>query len=241
MEKICKNCGAEMKTTDKFCRNCGGKLSAKYVNGKYTFFLFSGIGFVIALLLIFSISPSRNSTSYQNNYEVSHQEQMEAEEQERARKLEEENRAKKIAEEQEKARKAAEAERQKQEQILIQNDEMRFYNQQVNDGYYFIQVSADALMNELKSNAARASNKFKGKYVKITDGKIGRIDSDGDYFSLDSVSNSSIFSDVSCYARTPNSRQEVLKLNKGTPATIYGKITDVGDILGYKLNILYIE
>ena len=228
MEKNCENCGAKLKSTDKFCRNCGK--TVRDTDSESTL-VFTVIMALIVGLVVFGLF-STNKSSDKNNYNASRQEQMKAEEQDRA---------KKIAEEQEKARKAAEAERQKQEQILIQNDEMRFYNQQVNDGYYFIQVSADALMNELKSNAARASNKFKGKYVKITDGKIGRIDSDGDYFSLDSVSNSSIFSDVSCYARTPNSRQEVLKLNKGTPATIYGKITDVGDILGYKLNILYIE
>ena len=228
MEKKCENCGAELKPTDKFCRNCGKIV--KNTSSEATLITVS-VALIVGFIVMFGLF-STNKSSDKNNYNASRQEQMKAEEQDRA---------KKIAEEQEKARKAAEAERQKQEQILIQNDEMRFYNQQVNDGYYFIQVSADALMNELKSNAARASNKFKGKYVKITDGKIGRIDSDGDYFSLDSVSNSSIFSDVSCYARTPNSRQEVLKLNKGTPATIYGKITDVGDILGYKLNILYIE
>ena len=228
MEKNCENCGAKLKSTDKFCRNCGK--TVRDTDSESTL-VFTVIMALIVGLVVFGLF-STNKSSDKNNYNASRQEQMKAEEQDRA---------KKIAEEQEKARKAAEAERQKQEQILIQNDEMRFYNQQVNDGYYFIQVSADALMNELKSNAARASNKFKGKYVKITDGKIGRIDSDGDYFSLDSVSNSSIFSDVSCYARTPNSRQEVLKLNKGTPAAIYGKITDVGDILGYKLNILYIE
>ena len=228
MGKNCENCGAKLTSTDKFCRNCGK--TVRDTSSESTL-VFTVIMALIVGLVVFGLF-STNKSGDKNNYNASRQEQMKAEEQDRA---------KKIAEEQEKARKAAEAERQKQEQILIQNDEMRFYNQQVNDGYYFIQVSADALMNELKSNAARASNKFKGKYVKITDGKIGRIDSDGDYFSLDSVSNSSIFSDVSCYARTPNSRQEILKLNKGTPATIYGKITDVGDILGYKLNILYIE
>ena len=80
-------------------------------------------------------------------------------------------------------------------------------------------VYADAdinvLIKEAKENAASANQNYKKKDVKIIGGKILNIDSD--------------------------LKDSILKLKKGENVTVYGTITDVGDLMGYSLKLDKIE
>lgn len=102
----------------------------------------------------------------------------------------------------------------------------------------YITVSVSTLVNELENNAAAAQKKYKNKYVKVT-GKLGTIDSDGDYISIDDPADAFSITGVQCFINKNDKKQSnfVLNLHKGQTVTAYGKITDVGELLGYHLEV----
>jgi hypothetical protein len=94
------------------------------------------------------------------------------------------------------------------------------------------------LFDALESNAMKAQNTFKGQYVEL-DGYLGTIDSDGKYISLEADPDNYdyLFDSVHCNIKTDEQRQIIMGLNKGDHIVIRGKITDVGEVLGYYLDI----
>lgn len=95
-------------------------------------------------------------------------------------------------------------------------------------------VSVDKLMEDLDSNALKASNTYKGQYVEIT-GKLAVIDSSGDYISLHPSTDFAIVG-VQCYIKKEHLDQ-VMELEMNQNVTVIGTITDVGEILGYSLKV----
>ena len=95
----------------------------------------------------------------------------------------------------------------------------------------YTSYTVDDLMAQLNDNALKASDAHKGEYVRIT-GKLGTIDSSGKYISL---------LPVQCYIKNDETKAKVAELSKDSMVTLTGKITDVGEVLGYSLNIDNIE
>ena len=95
-------------------------------------------------------------------------------------------------------------------------------------------ITVAKLEKELDENAASASDKYKDKYVALK-GKLGTIDSDGDYFSLDADEYDIL--GVHCYIQDDKQLDKVKKMKKGDLLIVKGKITDVGEVLGYSLDI----
>lgn len=104
-----------------------------------------------------------------------------------------------------------------------------------NDGKYII-IDIDDLNAQLKRNAARASKNFKNVDVKFT-GLIANIDSDGDYISVKGQERFAIFSSFHCSLKDKKQKEVVMNKNKGSKVTIKGKITDVGEVLGYRVKV----
>lgn len=92
------------------------------------------------------------------------------------------------------------------------------------------------MMNDLESNAMKASETYKDQYVEIT-GRLGVIDSDGKYISLYPEDNEWAIVGVQCSIVTDEQKKKVTKMEKGSTITLRGKITSVGEILGYSLEI----
>ena len=100
----------------------------------------------------------------------------------------------------------------------------------------YIIVSKDDLDESLKNNAAAAKDAYNKKYVEIT-GKLGTIDSDLKYISLISSTNEWDFKGIHCTIKTKEQKDLIKTLSAGQEITIRGKITDVGEVLGYYLDI----
>lgn len=100
----------------------------------------------------------------------------------------------------------------------------------------YIKVSKDELDDALEENAAAAKDTYIDKYVEIT-GKLGTINSDLKYISLRSTTNSWDFNGVHCSIKNDEQREIVKTLTKEQTLTIRGKITAVGEVLGYYLDI----
>ncbi|MBE6041343.1 MAG: zinc-ribbon domain-containing protein [Clostridiales bacterium] len=101
-------------------------------------------------------------------------------------------------------------------------------------------VSVETLFEELDNNAMNASDNYKGQYLSIT-GVLGTIDSNGSYFALESDNDNYMFQSVTCYIKNDEQLEKVKTLSKGDTITVKGKVTDVGEVLGYYLDIDSIE
>ena len=94
------------------------------------------------------------------------------------------------------------------------------------------------LFDELKGNALKAKDTYKNQYVEL-EGYLSVIDSDGKYISLgaDPKNYDYMLDGVHCTIKTDEQRKQIMELNKGDKLVIRGKITDVGEVLGYRLDI----
>lgn len=92
-------------------------------------------------------------------------------------------------------------------------------------------VTAKQLVDELEANALNAKNTYDDKRVTVT-GKLSNIDASGDYFSLSggdfSFTNVQIFIDDSLIST-------VSAFKTGQSVTVTGKVTGVGELLGYSI------
>ena len=103
----------------------------------------------------------------------------------------------------------------------------------------YADYTVDDLMAQLEENALKASNDHKGENVRIT-GKLNNIDSSGKYISLVPNTDFAIIG-VQCYIKNDETKAKVAELSKDSLVTLTGKINDVGEVLGYSLNIDNIE
>ena len=93
------------------------------------------------------------------------------------------------------------------------------------------------LMNDLEENASKASDKYTDQYVEIT-GRLSNIDADCAYIDVVDSSDEWAILGVQCYTRYDDDiKAKVKELSKDQIVTVKGKITDVGEVMGYSLDI----
>ena len=100
-------------------------------------------------------------------------------------------------------------------------------------------ISADQLSTDLESNAAAAKDKYAGNYYAIS-GTLGNIDSDGSYFNID-TSDEWDFTNIQCFIQDDSQLEKIKSMSKGDSLVVKGKVTDVGELLGYSIDIDSIE
>jgi hypothetical protein len=92
------------------------------------------------------------------------------------------------------------------------------------------------LMNDLDANAMKAENKYNKANVEIT-GRLNTIDSDGKYISLVPTNEQYAIIGVQCYLKDDEQKAKVMEMSVGDTVVLKGQIKDIGEILGYTLNI----
>jgi hypothetical protein len=92
------------------------------------------------------------------------------------------------------------------------------------------------LMKDLKSNALKASDKYRDQYVKLT-GKLNVIDSSGKYISITPADEDFAIIGVHCNIKSDEQKKAIMDMSVGDTMTVKGKITEVGEVLGYYLDI----
>jgi len=102
----------------------------------------------------------------------------------------------------------------------------------------YIVCDITELFDALDANALKASDTYKHKYVEVT-GHLGTIDSSGRYFGLTAGENNYdyIFHTFSCNIMNDEQKSFIMELTTDDQITVRGKITDVGEVLGYTLKI----
>lgn len=99
-----------------------------------------------------------------------------------------------------------------------------------------MEVTSRKMIDDLEGNALKASNTYKGKRVTVT-GYVGNIDSGGKYFSVDPETNAFILAGVTADVRSEEHRAALAELSKNDKVTVTGKVTLVGEILGYRIDV----
>ena len=92
------------------------------------------------------------------------------------------------------------------------------------------------LSEDLDSNALKAADKYKGQYVELT-GRLSVIDSNGKYISIVDSTDEWAITCVQCYIKNDEQKQVVMDMSIGDEIVVKGKITDVGEVLGYFLDM----
>ena len=92
------------------------------------------------------------------------------------------------------------------------------------------------LSEDLDSNALKAADKYKGQYVELT-GRLSVIDSNGKYISIVDSTDEWAITGVQCYIKNDEQKQVVMDMSIGDEIVVKGKITDVGEVLGYLLDM----
>lgn len=99
-------------------------------------------------------------------------------------------------------------------------------------------VTANEMVDELKENALRAERTYKDKKVEVT-GVVSNIDSSGKYFSISIIPESEFSFElyrIQCFINEEH-LDDVLEFIKDQEVTVIGKVTMVGEVLGYSLNV----
>lgn len=105
----------------------------------------------------------------------------------------------------------------------------------------YTSVSMADMMNALENNAAAASDEYKDQYLSVT-GRLSNIDAQGSYISIVNPDDDYAFTGCQCFIKGKEEIADIVKtLSKGDIITVKGKITDVGEILGYSMTIDSIE
>ena len=100
----------------------------------------------------------------------------------------------------------------------------------------YSQYDVSTLLTDLDENALKAAETYEGQYVSLT-GEIGTIDSSGKYIDLFPTDDEWAIIGVQCYITNDEQKAAIMELSTGDAVTVEGKITSVGEVLGYSLDI----
>lgn len=113
----------------------------------------------------------------------------------------------------------------------------------------YVVTTAKEMMDDLDNNALAAEKKWQDKYVEVS-GALNTIDSDGSYITLapadtvitiDGKKSVMSFLDLQCYIKDDAQLDKVLTMRTGEIYTIKGKVTSIGEVIGYQIDITEIR
>jgi hypothetical protein len=106
-----------------------------------------------------------------------------------------------------------------------------------NSSVEYEKVELQQMFDDLNGNALKAENTYKNKYVEVR-ARIVSFDSNGSYISVEALNAGDFNLDfMTCYIKNDAQRNFLMEKSVGDIVTIKGKVTRVGEVLGYSLNI----
>lgn len=100
----------------------------------------------------------------------------------------------------------------------------------------YTSVDIASLIEDIQNNPLKASDTYKDKYIEVT-GTLDVIDSDGKYISIKNGDDDWSFVNIQCYIKNDEQKAVVMDSNKGASLTVKGKVKDVGELIGYSIDI----
>lgn len=100
-------------------------------------------------------------------------------------------------------------------------------------------VTVDELIAVLDDNPLKAKQTYQDAHIRLT-GVLNNIDSSGSYFNLNNGDQYS-FDSVYCSILDDATLDKVASASIGDTMVVCGTVTDVGEVLGYYMDVDYIE
>ena len=102
----------------------------------------------------------------------------------------------------------------------------------------YTEIGITTLFDDLTNNALLAKSTYKGAYVSVR-GRLSNIDASGKYISLSADKNDydHLFDSIHCNIKSDTVKQAVMRMTVDSWITVKGKISDVGEVLGYYIDI----
>ena len=102
----------------------------------------------------------------------------------------------------------------------------------------YTHYSVTELFDSRSNNALKAEKTFKDQYVEI-EGYLSTIDSSGKYITVgaDPENWDYMLQSVQCYVTNDEQINQIIEMNAGDTIVVRGKIKDVGEILGFQMDI----
>ena len=100
----------------------------------------------------------------------------------------------------------------------------------------FVKYTVNKLEQDLDTNPLNAKDTHNGELVEIT-GKLSNIDSSGKYIALERTDEPYSIRTISCYIKNDEQKEKIKNMTVGKTITVRGKITGVGEVLGYSMDI----
>ena len=104
----------------------------------------------------------------------------------------------------------------------------------------YMDCSASDLISDLENNALSAKEKYKGQYIRLS-GNLRIIDSNGKYFSVDAPTTGLSFVTVTCDINNQEQKSKIASMSVGDSIVVKGKVTSVGKVMGYNIDVIEIE
>ncbi|MDU5466352.1 MAG: hypothetical protein E6084_00600 [Peptoniphilus harei] len=101
-------------------------------------------------------------------------------------------------------------------------------------------ADAGQMLSDLDNNALNAEKTYKDKDLEIT-GKVFNIDSSGKYINIDGINAEFTMTGITCNLQNDEQRDVVASISKGATVVVRGHVTDVGEVVGYTVNVDEIE
>lgn len=100
----------------------------------------------------------------------------------------------------------------------------------------------DDLANALATNALNAKETYQGKYIRVT-GNLSTIDASGKYFVIDDGGYLGQLDGhgIQCSIKDDATLDRLRQTSTGESLTVCGKVTDVGEVIGYMMDTDRIE
>ena len=103
----------------------------------------------------------------------------------------------------------------------------------------YVTCTAQDLVDALSQNALKASKTYKEQYIEVT-GYFSTVDSSGDYFTIDAGSDDWSMTNIQCFIGD-DLVDKVAELTKEQPVTVKGYCSDVGEFMGYTIQVESVE
>lgn len=105
---------------------------------------------------------------------------------------------------------------------------------------YCVPVTVNQMRDDLGENAVKAQSTYKNNWFEIS-GLLGTMDSDGYYFYLDA--GPALFTFFSIKCKIPREKRSMIvnklkEKQKGQSISVKGKVTDMGESMGYEVTIV---
>ena len=104
----------------------------------------------------------------------------------------------------------------------------------------FAYCSTDDLIAAVSDNPLKAKETYKDNFVFVK-GKINNVDSNGKYIDITSLKNPYDFTIIQCYIKTDMVKNAVMDLKIGDTIIIGGVVSDVGEVMGYSINMYLLQ